>query len=230
VFAGVRALVASSSSADVPELKGRWDRGNMRGATVKKRFALIWRGCRGATRGFVFSLVALFFGFSDRAGSADLSGIWVVRAPTSWPDWIRDWVGESYGISFIKDGTKYCGILSWIKDVSDGQPVDKDKENTNPVLRDRELLGLTIASELSVQSGNLTSGRLYFPASGKYHAIKISFEKPDVKRAIVESTDVVLKYGWCPLCWEFKQITLEKRMAIQLPPPIKGSGPCRFQE
>jgi hypothetical protein len=97
--------------------------GNMRGATVKNRFALIWRGCRGVTRGFGFSLVALFFGFSDRAGAADLSGIWVVRAPTSWPDWIRDWVGESYGITFIKDGTKdgakYCGILSWIKDVSE---------------------------------------------------------------------------------------------------------------
>jgi hypothetical protein len=208
----------------------------MRGAasTVKKRFAFIWRGCRGVTRGFVFSLVALFLGLSDRAGAEDLSGIWVVRAPTSWPDWIRDWVGESYAISFIKDGTKggtkYCGILSWIKDVSDGQPVDKDKENTNPMLRDRQLLGLTIASELSVQSGNLTSGRFYFPTSGKYHAIKISFEKPEAKTAIVESTDVVLKYGWCPLCWEFKQITLEKRMANQLPPPIKGSGPCRFQE
>ena len=53
------------------------------------------------------------------------------------------------------------------------------------MLRDRELLGLTIASELSVQSGNLTSGRLYFPASGKYHAIKVSLREPDVKRAIV---------------------------------------------
>ena len=48
------------------------------------------------------------------------------------------------------------------QDVSDGQPVDKDKENTNPVLRDRELLGLTIASELSVEFGNLTSGALIF--------------------------------------------------------------------
>jgi hypothetical protein len=181
-------------------------------------------------RGFLFGLVALFFGLCDRAWAEDLSGIWVVRAPTTWPDWIRDWVGESYGISFIKDGTKFCGILSWIKDVSDGQPVDKDKENANPALRDRDLLGLTVASELSVQSGNLTSGRFYFPASGKYHAIKISFEKPDAKRAVVESADVVLKYGWCPLCWEFKQITLERRMANQLAPPIKGGGPCRFQE
>jgi len=184
-------------------------------------------------RRIFFCLVALFVGFCDRAWAEDLSGIWVVRAPTTWPDWIRDWVGESYGISFIsdgKDGTKFCGILSWIKDVSDGEPTHKDTENGNPALRHRELLGLTIASELSMQSDNIAYGRFYFPASGKYHAIKISFEKPDAKRATVESADVVLQYGWCPLCWEFKQISLEKRMSNQLAPPIKGAGPCRFQE
>jgi len=181
-------------------------------------------------REIFFGLVVLLSGLCGRASAENLSGVWVVRAPATWPDWIRNWIGEDYGITFIKDGRQLCGILSWIKDVSDGQPVRKDKENANPALRSRVLLGLTIATELSQQSGNLFSGRFYFPPSGKYHAIKISFEKPDAESAIVQSADVVLKYGWCPLCWEFNQITLEKRMPAQLAPPIKGSGPCHFQE
>jgi Uncharacterized protein conserved in bacteria (DUF2147) len=180
-------------------------------------------------RQIVFALVLLFFSPCGSASAGDLSGVWVARAPVTWPDWIRNLVGEDYGISFNKDGGKYCGILSWIKDVSDGKPVERDKANANPALRDRELLGLTIATELSEQSGNFTSGRFYFPPSGKYHRIKISFERPDAKRAIVDSADVVLTYGWCPLCWEFKQITLEKRVLGQLAPPTKA-GPCHFQE
>jgi hypothetical protein len=182
------------------------------------------------TCGIFFGLALIFSGVCGGASAEDHSGVWVVRAPATWPEWIRNWVGESYGISFVKDGRKFCGILSWVKDVSDGQPVEKDTENANPALRNRGLLGLTIATGLSEEPGNFTSGRFYFPPSGTYHAIKISFEKPAAKSAIVESADVVLTYGWCPLCWEFKQITLEKRRANQLPPPIKGSGPCRFQE
>jgi uncharacterized protein DUF2147 len=181
-------------------------------------------------RAIFLSVIVLFSALGDGAWAENLSGVWVVRAPVSWPDWIRNWIGENYGISFIKDGGKFCGILSWIKDVSDGGYVEKDNENPNPALRNRALLGLTIATELSEQSGNIALGRFYFPPSGRYHAITISFEKPDATTAIVESADVVLKYGWCPLCWEFKEIALEKRMAAQLAPPIKGSGPCHFQE
>ncbi len=188
------------------------------------------RLARQIAPGMFSALAVIFSTVCGGALAEDLSGVWVVRAPAAWPEWVRNWVGESYGISFIRDGQKFCAILSWIRDASDGQPLEKDTENANPALRDRELLGLTIATGLSEESGNFTSGRFYFPPTGAYHAIRISFQKPSVNSAIVESADVVLTYGWCPLCWEFKQITLEKRGSSQLAPPIKGAGPCHFQE
>ncbi len=124
-------------------------------------------------------VVALYCWLSGTAAATDFSGVWLVRAPASWPEWIRDWVGEDYGISFVKDGAKHCAVLSWIHDVSNGLPADKDEQNTNPALRNRSLLGLTIATGLVEQSGNFTTGRFYFPRSGKYHSIRINFDRPD---------------------------------------------------
>jgi hypothetical protein len=180
-------------------------------------------------RAMFWCVIVLGLALSDTACADKLSGIWVVRAPATWPAWIRNWIGENYGISFVEDGRKVCGLLSWIKDVSDGGHVETDHENPNPMLRTRSLLGLTIATGLSEQSGNIASARFYFPPTGTYHSITISIERADAMSATVRSADVVLKYGWCPLCWEFKEIALEKRMPSQLPPPIKGGG-CHFQE
>lgn len=79
-------------------------------------------------------------------------------------------------------GVRYCGRISWLKEPAyspddEGGMAGKpkvDRNNPNPNLRARPLLGLTILIGFSYVGGNRwEDGRIYNPENGKIYRAKI---------------------------------------------------------
>ncbi len=85
-------------------------------------------------------------------------------------------------IEIFKNGSKYCGRIAWLKEPlypSDddggmaGRPV-VDRENPNPNLRSRSLIGLQLIEGLTYIGKNVwEKGTIYNPDNGKTYKCKM---------------------------------------------------------
>jgi len=121
-----------------------------------------------------------------------ISGLMILGASASWgggDDILGQWNNEDGRAKieiFPCDG-HYCGKISWL-----GRPVYPaddpggmaglprvDRDNPNPALRDRRLLGLQIMAGFSYSGANIwDKGRIYDPESGKTYKSKITLVAP----------------------------------------------------
>jgi len=91
-------------------------------------------------------------------------------------------------IEIFRSGSKYCGRIVWLKDplypVHDdggmaGRPV-VDRENPNPNLRSRPLIGLQLIEGFIYAGKNVwEKGAIYNPDNGKTYRCKMTLSAPN---------------------------------------------------
>jgi uncharacterized protein (DUF2147 family) len=91
-------------------------------------------------------------------------------------------------IEIFKTGTKYCGRIVWLREPlypphddggMAGRPV-VDRENPNPNLRSRPLIGLQLIQGFTYVSKNVwEKGTIYNPDNGKTYRCKMTLSAPN---------------------------------------------------
>lgn len=83
-------------------------------------------------------------------------------------------------VEILKTGNKFIGKIIWLKDPNpDGKPA-LDKENGDPQLKKRPLMGLPILTDLTYSNGIWKGGEIYDPKSGKTYSCEIKLKSPEV--------------------------------------------------
>lgn len=79
-------------------------------------------------------------------------------------------------VEIVKSGSTYQGKIVWLKDPNpDGKPAI-DKQNSNPKLRTRPLMGLAILDGLKYDDGMWKNGEIYDPVSGKTYSCELKLK------------------------------------------------------
>jgi len=102
------------------------------------------------------------------AGPGDVLGPWKTDGGDAW-------------LELFECGEKICGTIGWLKEPNyiDGKngPVGKtkvDRENRDPALRNRPILGLQILNGFTAKGNNRwANGTCYDPESGKSYKCKM---------------------------------------------------------
>ena len=128
-----------------------------------------------------------------KACMAIVSGMILLMAGAAWggaDDILGQWNNQD-GKAKIEishcDG-HYCGTISWLREPE--YPADDkkgmagqtkvDRENPNPALRSRRLLGLQIMDGFTYSGGTTwDKGRIYDPESGKTYKSKMTLASPN---------------------------------------------------
>ncbi len=91
-------------------------------------------------------------------------------------------------IEIFKSGIKYCGRIAWLKEPlyradDDGGMADRpvvDRENPNPNLRSRTLIGLRLMEGFTYTGKNVwEKGTIYNPDNGKIYKCRMILSAPD---------------------------------------------------
>ena len=112
------------------------------------------------------------------AASAGVAHSHMVSAEAPQGVWLVD--GEAAVQIFDCDGL-LCGRILWLQTALDAQGQRKrDKRNPDPVLRQRELCGMTLIWGLHQTGPNhWGDGRFYYPDSGKTYDVKLELTSSD---------------------------------------------------
>ncbi|HSF52705.1 MAG TPA: DUF2147 domain-containing protein [Algoriphagus sp.] len=115
----------------------------------------------------LFILIYLGVIFYSRAQSENaIVGLWYNTEKTA-------------QIEIMKSGSEFIGKIIWLNNPNpDGKPAT-DKQNSDPKLRNRPLMGLAILDGLKYASGIWKGGDIYDPNSGKTYSceLKLKSEK-----------------------------------------------------
>ncbi len=83
-------------------------------------------------------------------------------------------------IQILKSGSEFIGKITWVKNPnSDGKPI-LDKQNSDPKLRTRPVLGLSILDGLKYGGGVWKDGEIYDPNSGKTYSCEVRLKSESV--------------------------------------------------
>jgi uncharacterized protein (DUF2147 family) len=83
-------------------------------------------------------------------------------------------------IQIIKSGSEFIGKITWVKNPNpDGKPI-LDKQNSDPKLRTRPVLGLSILDGLKYGGGVWKDGEIYDPNSGKTYSCEVRLKSEAV--------------------------------------------------
>ena len=119
---------------------------------------------------FLLSLSVAF-----AAGEGNILGLW--NTP-----------GNDCKMEIFKCGDKYCGRIAWLKEpyypADDDQGmagrVVVDRQNPNPDLRTRPLIGLQIVEGLTYNAKNVwEKGTIYNPENGKVYRCRMTLSDSD---------------------------------------------------
>lgn len=90
------------------------------------------------------------------------------------------WLNEEKDakVQVYRNGNKYYGKLTWIKDAyeDDGKTLRKDSKNPDAALRNRDLINLVILRNFVFDDGEWTDGKIYDPKSGKTYSSKMKLQ------------------------------------------------------
>lgn len=83
-------------------------------------------------------------------------------------------------IQIIKSGSEYLGKIIWVRNPNtDGKPV-LDKQNADPKLRTRPIVGLSILDGLKYAGGVWKDGEIYDPNSGKTYSCELRLKSESI--------------------------------------------------
>ncbi len=87
-------------------------------------------------------------------------------------DILGKWVNSSGEgqITIYKNGDKFFGKLSWIKDPNENGKPKLDIKNPNEKLRANPILGLNIVKDFIYEDNKWTDGKVYDPKTGKTYS------------------------------------------------------------
>jgi uncharacterized protein (DUF2147 family) len=114
---------------------------------------------------FVFLAILIFSGFTDNHAD-EILGVWAN--------------GTNRGhIELYKQDAKYYGKIVWLKQPNDetGKP-KVDKNNPNPTVRTKRLLGLVMLRDFTYEDGEWTGGKIYNPTDGKEYSCNMTLKDP----------------------------------------------------
>lgn len=117
-------------------------------------------------RQFASVLVVLFLGFAVQAKAQSenkVLGIWYNTEKTA-------------QVEIMKSGAEFIGKIVWLKDPNpEGKPA-MDKENPDPKLKQRPLMGLSLLKGLKYSGGMWKGGEIYDPKTGKTYSCEIKLK------------------------------------------------------
>lgn len=110
----------------------------------------------------LFTVLAVGLLLNSQAQSGDkIVGFWFNEDKTS-------------KIEIYKSGETYSGKIVWLAEVEKNPgSKPKDKNNPNSKLREREIIGLVILSNLKYSGGIWKDGTIYTPKRGAYADCKV---------------------------------------------------------
>ena len=83
-------------------------------------------------------------------------------------------------VEIVKNGSEYLGKIVWLKDPNPKGKPAIDKQNANPKLRTRPLIGLAILDGLKYADGMWKNGEIYDPVSGKTYSCELKLKSNSV--------------------------------------------------
>jgi uncharacterized protein (DUF2147 family) len=100
-------------------------------------------------------------------------------------------------IEIYKAGETYSGKIVWLAEMekNPGQK-PKDKNNPNPKMRDREILGLNMLSNLKYSGGTWNNGLIYSPKRGIYANCKVELLSQSKLKIIVTKSGFTNTQIW----------------------------------
>ena len=83
-----------------------------------------------------------------------------------------------------KCGDRYCGKIIWLKDpLEEDGSIKLDKENPDPKIRNRKIVGLKIMNGFEYDDNEWENGKIYDPKSGSTYSctLELSDDKKKLK-------------------------------------------------
>ena len=83
-------------------------------------------------------------------------------------------------VEILKKGTTFIGKIVWLKDPNPGGRPVLDKDNPDPKLKSRPLMGLNLLEGLKYDSGMWEDGTIYDPKTGKTYSCQVTLKSKEV--------------------------------------------------
>jgi uncharacterized protein (DUF2147 family) len=83
-------------------------------------------------------------------------------------------------VEILKKGSEFIGKIVWLKDPNPGGKPSVDKENPNPKLKSRPLMGLNLLEGLTYSSGMWEDGTIYDPKTGKTYSCQVQLKSSQI--------------------------------------------------
>ena len=115
----------------------------------------------------VLTILSIFPAVAEAPGADAIVGNWIDRT--------KEGVFEIY-----REGDRYFGRIARLKSevYPEGDPEagkrKHDRENPDPALRDREMIGLVFLRDFAFENGKYTGGTIYNPENGKTYKCKMT--------------------------------------------------------
>jgi uncharacterized protein (DUF2147 family) len=109
------------------------------------------------------------------------------------------WLNEdkTNTIEIYKAGDTYSGKIVWISKMESNPNLHpKDKNNPNPELRNRDILGMDIITGLQYSGGKWESGTIYTPKKGMYADCKVELSSNGQLKIIVSKSGFTKTQIW----------------------------------
>lgn len=83
-------------------------------------------------------------------------------------------------VEITKSGSEFIGKIVWLENPNpDGKPAT-DKENPDPKLKQRPLMGLSLLKGLKYSGGMWKGGEIYDPKNGKTYSCEIKLKSDSI--------------------------------------------------
>jgi uncharacterized protein (DUF2147 family) len=83
-------------------------------------------------------------------------------------------------VEIYKDGQKYNGKITWLKEPTENGKPKVDKNNSDKTKRDRPIMGLKLLNGFTYKSNSWEGGEIYDPKNGKTYNCIIKMPSKDI--------------------------------------------------
>jgi uncharacterized protein (DUF2147 family) len=133
---------------------------------------------------FLFLTIGILNNIQAQEPSDKIVGIWLNEDKTN-------------TIEIRKSGNTYSGKIVWISKMESNPNLKpKDKNNPNPELRNRDILGLEIITGLQYSAGKWIDGTIYTPKRGMYADCKVELPTNEQLKIIVSKSGFTKTQIW----------------------------------